>query len=219
MTTAAKKGGVFGFLKESLFEEVPDAAKPSSPQSEPPKAAVAPPAAAPLATPRSAPAEADPAVLNALEAKLQAACPPAYQTFMDTFESLKDDLPDEAVRFRVALKTSKTTATQITDALDILLRTMDSAEAEFDKLYKANQEKEGQASQAKLTEIATELQQIENAIAGLNARRELLRGEQEAETNRSAAKLSKHEATKQRFIASHRQVVSRLQVQKSRIPV
>src|SRR5271156_1982989 len=107
-----KKGG--GFLKllstVGLADRVPSHEAAAPAQGAP---APAMPAAPTWAASGSAPAEPDPEVLSKLEARLQKNCPPAYTSFMEQYEALRDVIVDETTRFKAALKTSHLTPPQL----------------------------------------------------------------------------------------------------------
>ncbi len=213
MTEQKKKGGGFlGLLANiGLAEEVPDA---PAPRNTP----------VPGAPPRNTPlpqvqiqATADPAVLARLETRLQKNCPAPYTAFMEQYENLKEIIPDEAMRFKAALKASHTTTDQLIDAVGQLIGVMDAASTEFSHDYEENRSKQLGAAEAsiKATDdlIASNEQQlkaIQDTITALHAKRE-------TDVQQMQAKSIEIETVRARFEAAHRQVTSRLQAQKSRV--
>src|SRR5512135_1152965 len=141
----------------------------------------------------------DPKALQSLEARLQAAVPPPYAAFLEMFQSLTEDIPDESKRVKVALKTSKTTVDQIVAALDQLIATMGTAATEFGHSL----EEKLQAHQALDDSIKAKEEQLHHLQEEIAALHE-----------RSAGEQTKIQQVKQGFEAAHAQVVGRLQSQK-----
>ncbi len=209
MTDTKKK--FLGFLANiGLAEEVPDAPVPK-PQGGPPRNTPLPPA------PHAQSAAADPEVLARLEARLQKNCPAPYLAFMEQYENLKEIIPDDAMRFKAALKASHTSAPQLVDALGQLVGVMDAASAEFSHDYEQNRTRQLGEAEASLKAtddlIASSEQQlksIEDTIASLHTKRT-------TDAQAMADKAQKIESVRASFEAAHQQVVGRLQAQKTRV--
>jgi predicted nucleic acid-binding Zn-ribbon protein len=193
--TEAKKKGPFSFLTDLISDEVPD--KPAGPPRNtplpppPPGHVVQPTFAAP-----------DQKALAMLEGRLNTAVPAPYAAFMEMYQSLAEDIPDESKRMKVALKTSKTTAEQISACLDQLVGTMETVHQEF--LH--SQQEKLEAHQALDASIQAKEEQLQHLQAEIQALRE-----------RSTSEQSKIEQVRMGFEAAHSQVVGRLQAQKSKI--
>lgn len=207
-----KKGGFMGFLSNvGLVEETPDPAPRNTPVP-----------AGPRNTPVPAPyhpngATADPEVLSKLEKRLQANCPAPYTAFMEQYENLKDVIPDEAMRFKAALKASHTTTDQLVGALDQLASAMDSAHTEFMHTFEENKGKRLGEAEASLKatdeQIATyekQLQSVQETIQSLHTKRDTDAQAMQHEAQRL-------EGIRASFEAAHAQVVGRLGAQKSRV--
>ena len=217
MTDGAKKTSVFGFLKNIVAEEVPDNARPTRSTPLPPAPRVVEHAGDHFAATSTGPVLPDAQALSKLEARLQAACPAPYVAFMEQYESLKEDITDERTRFKVALKTTHTTAEVIVDALEHLLETMTKAKDEFTHSFDDNKQKKMGAAQEAITAgeqlIASSEEQIktiQEKIVSLKQKRETDIQNMQDESHRLDAILGG-------FSAAHAQVVHRLEDQKSRI--
>jgi chromosome segregation ATPase len=201
-----------GFLANiGLAEEVPDGPAPK-PSGGPPRNTPLPPAPSHVQS-----AAADPEVLARLEARLQKNCPEPYLSFMEQYENLKEVIPDEAMRFKAALKASHTTASQLVDALGQLVGVMDAASAEFSHDYEQNRTRQLGEAEASLKAtddlIASNEQQLkalQDTIATLHTKRQ-------TDAQAMADKAQKIETVRASFEAAHRQVVGRLQAQKTRV--
>jgi len=140
--------------------------------------------------------------LAMLEGRLNASVPAPYAAFMEMYQSLAEDIPDESKRMKVALKTSKTTVEQISACLDQLVNVMETVHQEF--LH--SQQEKLEAHQALDSSIQAKEEQLQHLQAEIQALRE-----------RSASEQSKIEQVRMGFEAAHSQVVGRLQAQKTRI--
>jgi septal ring factor EnvC (AmiA/AmiB activator) len=197
--TEGKKKGPFSFLTDLISDEVPD--KPAGPPRNTPLPP--PPPGHVQAVQAGFVSQApDPKSLASLEARLTKDVPPAYAAFMEMFQSLAEDIPDEAKRVKVALKTSKTTAVQIAGALDQLVGVMEVAHQEFNH---------------SLEEQVSTHQALEDSIQAKRQQLAHLQEEVNALSERAATDLGRIERVKAGFEAAHTQVVSRLQAQKARI--
>jgi len=219
MTDGAKRTSVFGFLKNIVAEDVPDNAS-ARPTRNTPIPAAPRHVMNPIVhkeSPAAAPAAPDAHALEKLEARLQAACPAPYIAFMEQYESLKEDIADERTRFKVALKTTHTTAEQVLGALDQLLSVMQKAKEEFTHSFDENKQKKMSAAQEGIVAgeqlIASSLEQIkaiEEKIASLKTKHETDTQNMQDESRRLDAILGG-------FNAAHAQVTRRLEDQKNRI--
>lgn len=219
MAEVAKSGGVLGFLKSAFVEEVPD--RPSIVTTPPGTTlpGTTPPAISHVGSVGiggTAPSP-DQAVLAKLEAKLQAALPPVYAAFMEQYEGLRDVIPDEGMRFRAALKTSKATAEQLAAAIETLLETMETAQADFSKGYTENRSRALTLSQQKLTAYQQEVTKNEEMINALQARNAELVSATSSEQQVYATEVRRLEGIRGGFAAAHAQVVGRLNAQKAHV--
>jgi chromosome segregation ATPase len=203
------KKGIMGFLSNvGLVEEVPDA--PVQTQ----RIAPVPSHAEHFS---SAPGNPDPEVLAKLEKRLQDHCPSAYTSFMEQYETLKEVIPDEATRFKGALKTSHTTTEQLIGAIDQLVGAMDAAKAEFSHTFEDNKSRrlgEAEASLKATDDLIAsnekQLQSLQETIASLRTKRDTDAQSLEHEGQRL-------DSIRASFDAAHSQVVGRLQAQKNRV--
>ncbi len=196
-TPVPKKKSPFSFITDLVSSEVPDHHKPEGP----PRNTPLPPAPGMQAgfVSQMAP---DPKALASLEARLSHDVPTAYAAFMEMFQSLAEDIPDESKRVKIALKTSKTTAVQVAGALDQLVGTMEVAHQEFNH---------------SLEEKVATHQALEDSIKAKRTQLAHLQEEVNALTEQAAIDLGRIEQVKAGFEAAHTQVVSRLQSQKAKI--
>ncbi len=213
MTDGKKKtGGFLGVLSNlGLVEVTPDAAPAPSPSPRNTPVPAAPTQYVPVN------GTADPAVLSMLDQRLQKACPPPYVAFMEQFENLKDVIPDEAMRFKAALKASHTTSDQLVEALGTLVGVMDSAMTEFTHTFEDNKRKTLgdaentlKATDEQIASYEKQLQSIQETIAALRHKRE-------TDAQAMQAEATKIEGIRANFEAAHAQVVGRLNAQKSRV--
>lgn len=201
-----EKSSVFNFLKDAFVEKVPDSTAQPAPVRTPTTAYVPPPPAAL----NSAQVPVDAKTLAKLEEKLASALPPAYAAFMEQYESLKDDLPDETTRFKVALKTSKTSVGELSQALDHLLQIMANAQVEFERGY-------NQSRSESLSQIQTALTQAEAMIVSLTQSLATQQALKEQEQSKQGAETRRFDQILAGFNAAHAKVVARLNAQKVHI--
>jgi predicted nucleic acid-binding Zn-ribbon protein len=195
VTEGQKKKGFLDSIASVFTDDVPD--KPASRNTPLPPP---PPGQAPVF--QSTGAVPDQKALASLEARLQAAVPAPYAAFLEMFTSLAEDIPDEAKRVKVALKTSKTTVDQVVASLDQLVATMDTAAKEFNHSL----DEKLQAHEALESSIKAKEEQLHHLQEEITALHERSVGEQ-----------TKISQVKSGFEAAHAQVVGRLQSQKTRI--
>ena len=209
-----QKKSVLSHLAGLFVEQVPDQAAPKASASTPAPAPTPIPLQHPVGHASSTP---DPQVLAKLEARLQSALPPAYASFMEQYDVLKDDIPDERTRFKVALKTSHTTADQVVSALDQLLGTMGTALTDFMHTFDENKEKRLGEAQKSITATddlisshEAQLKSITDTITSLRTKRSTDVESMETETHRL-------EGIRAGFEGAHSQIVARLTSQKNHI--
>lgn len=209
-------GGVMDIMKKmGLAHDVPD---------DPPKVvpvAKARASQAPLPpttmTPERAPVAADPAVKAKLEGILQASLPPVYATWMEKYQQLAEVIPDDAMRFKAALKTSNATPAQLSAAVDQLLGAMTKAHDEFTRGFEGQIVKvEGTAketiasTEALILSRRSQLEAIHGEIASLESKRATEASHLQDEQRRL-------DGIRLGFEAAHAQVVGSLAAQKSHI--
>jgi len=191
-----KKHGLLDSIASVFTTEVPEKAAPTRNTPLPPERHSQPGLVAVSAT------QPDSKALSVLESRLQAAIPPAYASFLEMYQSLAEDIPDESKRVKAALKTSKTTVDQVVVALDQLVGVMEVAHQEF---LHSQQEKLA-AHQALEDSIKAKDEQLHHLQEEINSLRE-----------RSVTEQSRIDQVKAGFEAAHAQTVGRLQSQKARI--
>ncbi len=215
MSEAKSKGLGSAFL--DLFStEVPDKPKvrntpiPGAPRNTP-----LPPA--PSGDFHSTTGKVDEKALASLEARLRESLPADYAAFMETYQSLAEDIPDERTRFKVALKTSKMDAGHVTAAIDHLLEVMNDAKLKFDKGHEARSvEKLGHARELVQT-IQQQISDKQSQVTSLNAEIQAL-NDQGVTAAREEREERDHLAQVQAgFEAAHAQVIGRLNDQKNRV--
>jgi predicted nucleic acid-binding Zn-ribbon protein len=215
MSEAAKRPSVFGFLKNIVAEEVPD--KPAGRNTPVP---AAPHAAATVLVDHYAVvgrAQPDTQALAKLEARLQAACPQPYIAFMEQYESLKEDISDERTRFKVALKTTHTTAADIANALDQLLSVMGKAKEEFMRSFDDNRQKKMGGAQDAIGASEQLIASSEEQIRAIQEKIAALKTKRETDVQNMLDEGHRLDAIRDGFGAAHAQVVARLEDQKNRM--
>ena len=219
MTIETKKtSSLFSKLREQFVEDVPDAPVRKGPTEPIVATRVGTTNVSQSPTELSPPGiAADPEVLARLEAKLKVATPELYTSFVDQYEGLQDVIPDVGMRLRAALKTSKTTAPQISQAIDTLLGTMTKAATDFNAELEANRLKSNEAARNRKLEIEANLKANQEAQDKLIAEQTQLKDALAAEQAKIERQEEKFNGIQQRFYASHQQILNRLNQQKSRI--
>ncbi len=187
-----KKGSILGSVLDVFSTEVPE--KPSPTRNTPVPAA-------PVAM-ASAPVAADPKLVSSLEARLNAALPAPYAAFLEMYQSLAEDIPDESKRMKVAMKTSKTSVDDILHALDQLTASMAKAKEDFGHSLEKQQQVYNQLTQ----EIQSTVEQIAALQKSLDEKR-----------TEASAGLLKIEQTQKNFESAHTQVLNKLEVQKASV--
>lgn len=215
MTDAAKRPSVFGFLKSIVAEEVPDrparnTPAPADARSRSEDRDDAHPSPAALAAP-------DAQALSKLEARLQASCPAPYVAFMEQYESLKEDIADERTRFKVALKTTHTTAADVTGALEQLLVVMQKAKDEFQHSFDDNKQKKMGAAQEAISMNEQLIASSEEQIKTIQEKIASLKQKRETDVQNMRDEGHRLDAILGGFSAAHAQVVSRLEDQLHRV--
>lgn len=200
-------GSVFSFLKSAFVDEVPDAPMKATTRSD----------VAISSASRPTHVEIDPDVLAKLEKRLQGDLPPVYAKFMEDFESLREAVPDETMRFRAALKTSKASAKEILDALGVLSHTMETAWSDFHKTFEEKKTKVLGQLQTGLVSTDELLKQKDAQLQALQEEIVSLRAKRSADETHLADEERRIDATKVRFEAAHAQVSGRLESQFNRI--
>lgn len=201
----------------TVHDEPSDKNAPPLPaHAAPPSPAVAPQGQAPWRSnqmvalaPPPAP-KADPAMVARLEARLGEAKPPAYAAFMEQYDALAGEFQphEEARRFRVALKASKTTLDDILGAVDALVSVMENARQEADVEY---ERKRGEMKSAADQKLATLDEQIKTTAAALQK----LQGERDAAAHKLESGDQYLTSTRDAFEAAAGELLSRLHAQKS----
>ena len=181
---AAKPSALGGLLStaKSLFVEevdVPDKKVPPKPPSASAGLGWTGQTAAMPAYPSApAPVDADPEAKRGLEARLHAAMPPAYKSFIEQHEALTGVVTDDTQRFQAALKTSHTTVEQLMQAIDSLSGILQAASQNFaddNKDRKAKAAAEAQknidATDALIASSESQLQVMQQTITTLREKR------------------------------------------------
>jgi hypothetical protein len=213
---APQKKSILGLLSEigtkvGVLENVPDA--PAAHGEAPPNEVSHSVALAHQA------AGTDPQVAAKLEAKLQAAAPPVYITFMEQFTALADVIPDEATRIKAALKTSRPPCSipQLVEALGQLGDAMAHAKDEFEASFQHTKtERLGQAEQS-IAAIDESIKAHEASIKALQDELVTLHAQRDVAAQQMTAEMARLGGIRATFLATHAQVVERLTSQKNRI--
>jgi hypothetical protein len=204
--------------KLNPLEEVPDDhPRKSAPPTTPPPLAVHAASFPPVAGTGAIAVAPDPRSTQKLEERIQKAAEslPAYQAFHEQYELLRDTIPDDAMRVKVAFKTSKTTLDAVAGAYDHLLKVLGDALAEFRQNLTEKRTKtiEGakataEAAEALIASRESQLKAIADEVASLRAK---------AATDAAATSddLAKLQERADGFEAAHAALVARLKVQKS----
>lgn len=137
------------------------------------------PAPAPTFSSPPGGATADPESLRKLEARLQKTMPVKYRAFMEQSEMLKEELPDERQRFKVALRTSHTTAEELDVDIAAMLGAMDNAHKDFVDGFESDKaavvaeaQKALGATDSLIAANEEQLRSIQETVATLRAKRE-----------------------------------------------
>jgi hypothetical protein len=210
-----KKKGLLGSLREAFVEEVPEPAPKRN--SQPPAPPVEQVPAGHFTVSAATPPAADPAAIAKLEAKLKASLPPVYTNFMDQFELLRDTIPDEGMRFKAALKTSRTSVADLSKALDQVIATMEGVLNDFSNTCEENKTKASTqmnqsiaATDALIESRKSQMKAIEEELASLQTKRATDQQHLEGELHR-------FEQIRLGFIAAHAQVMTKLNTQRNQI--
>jgi hypothetical protein len=210
VTEATQKRGAFSFLKDLVVEEVPDKPVPRTtplpPSPIPQTYSNAPHAGIP-----------DPHALAKLEARLQSSCPAPYASFMEQYETLKDVIPDETVRFKAALKTSHTNPDQILSALDQLLTSMKTALEEFTHSFEENKAKKLGESQQSIDQTDALIKSSEEQIKTVQEKIVSLKTKRETDAQNLHSEELRLESIRDGFGMAHAQIIHRLATQRDRI--
>lgn len=218
--------GIFDALKGAFVEDVPDNKPKATPGAKPapsvhgvpfslgttaPTYPIAPPNMVAVA------ATADPKSLQMLEAKLQANVPPVYAAFLQSYDTLKEVIPDQGMLFKAALKASRTSVDQLTQAFDQLLALMEASRSEFTSNFEAKRNSTLSSIQG---QIESTSKTIEARQSQLHAIQEEIVSLQNTQAN-GAAQLQTEQARLDNirlgFEAALAQVVGRLNDQKAHI--
>lgn len=215
-----KDSGIFGFIRDAFVESTPDAAAPAGAP-----AAVPPPAPGVTNVPTGngtfipvrAATEPDAKALAKIESALAAVRPPVYAAFIEQYDALAEDIPDEAVRFKVALKTSKATVEQLVQAFDVLDGALSQAFTEFAKSFEAKKAKALETAQQSLTDTDALLTSKIEQLSVLEGEIVLLRTKRTTDAEQIQNDGRRIEGIRLGFVAAHQQVSERLKTQRARI--
>jgi hypothetical protein len=210
-------GAAWQAIKSLAVEETPD----SKPSKTPTTLSIPGSIAAYMPGASSAPATVDPKSMEKLQAKIRAEIDggrvQAYSAFSEQYELLKDVIADENVRFKSALKVSRTTVEQLSADIDKLIAVIHGAHEDFTKKFEANkaaaQKQSGDAAAMRSTAISAKQQQI-NALKA-----EIHDIEVEEQNDRAAHmdELNGLDALQSGFEAAHAQVLGQLVTQKTHV--
>lgn len=159
----------------------------------------------------------DPQVLAKLEAKLAASLPPVYASFLEQYEQLRDVIPDEGMRFKAALKTSKATPDQLATAVDQLLQTMQNQATEFAKSFETNKANIIGQFQSSLKATEDLVDSREQQRKAIDEEIVSLRTKLQTDTERMQNEEHRLDGIRAGFTAAHTQVLDRLNQQKQHI--
>ena len=199
----SKKGGFGAALKGLFVEEVPD-------ERPAPAPAHASQGSLPVdPTPTRIQPPADPEVLATLEARLQKECPHAYGSFMEQYENMKEFIPDEATRFKAALKASHTAPADLLSAIGDLTKVMDTAHGEF--LHTVDEQRKARVGTAQAA-----LNALDQEIKACTDKLQSLKVKYEADAKAVQADSAKIDAVAASFESAYTQVCGRLAAQNTR---
>ena len=222
MTEATQKKGAWSVLKSLVVEETPEAPPArNTPVPAAPRNTPLPPAPRVYQGQYSAtvPAvvAADPDVLASLEKRLQKACPPEYAAVMEQYNMLKEDIPDERQRFKVALKTTHTTQPQLMGAVEVLVRTMEGAREEFHTTFNTAKMKKTAEAEASIKATQDLIASSEEQIRAIQDKIVSLSQTLRSNTDNLQSETQRLDQVAASFEAAWAQVYHELQTQKSRI--
>lgn len=142
----------------------------------------------PAPTPSVAP---DPEAMSDLEERLHKAMTPEYTSFMEHFNMLAEDVPDERARFRAALRTSHTTPEQLIAAMDQMTESMKSAHKKFLEGFEAERsktlaefDKNVKAADQTIASYEEQMRSLEQTVATVRAKRDADANAMRAEAER-----------------------------------
>lgn len=207
MTDTAKGVGLFGRIKGAFVEEVPEA-----------RASAPPPVAQNYVVGTTpAPALADPEVVKKLEAKLKANMPNGYVQFLEQYNGLQEVIPDEGMRFKAALKTSKITVEEVSQALEGLTTVLVTAQTDFQNTFEQNRAKVQTAMEQSIKATEDLIQSREQQLKAIQEEVASLRAKCVNDVAQSKADTARLETIRAGFEAAYAQVVGRLNDQKTRV--
>jgi hypothetical protein len=196
-------------------KEAPSGAPPAAPRS--PQDQVGAHVAWPAIQPnggRPASVAPDPDAQRLLEGRLQKAMPPEYRAFMEMYESLKEDIIEEKQRFKVALKTSHTTAAQLMAGLDQLVDAMQTAHKGFLDGFEENRSKVATEAQKSLGATDQLIASNEEQLRSIQQTINTLRAKRDADAQAMVAETSRMEEARLGFEAALAEINGHLDAQR-----
>lgn len=208
--TDTKSTGFLDRIKGAFVENVPETHVPTPPAPHVATGVAAPSRVSEVRT-------ADPEVVKKLEAKLKGNMPNGYVQFLEQFEGLQEVIPDDGMRFKAALKTSKITADQVSQALESLTTVLVSAETDFNNTFDQNRAKAQATTQQSLKATDDLIQSREQQLKAIQDEITSLRAKRTNDVTQSESDIARLETIRAGFEAAYTQVMGRLNDQKARV--
>jgi len=169
---------------------------------------------APAAPPPVAPDEGS---LGYLRKELAKAISPAYQGFMAQYDALAEVIPSEDMRFKAALKASKTTVGDLASALDALSATLTAVHDKFNATAETTKRKAMDAANAQVEATQKLIESRTQQLAAIQAEIQSLQGKLQTDTEALQNEERRIEGTRAGFEAAYAQVAGELNAQKQHV--
>jgi predicted nucleic acid-binding Zn-ribbon protein len=163
------------------------------------------------------PVQADEGSLKYLRGELAKAISPAYAGFMAQYDALAEVIPGEDMRFKAALKASKTTVADLANALDGLTATLTATHDKFSATYEASKKKAMDAANAQVEATQRLIETRTQQLAAIQAEIQSLQGKLQTDTEAAQNEERRIEGTRAGFEAAYAQVAGELNAQKAHV--
>jgi len=175
-----------------------------------PHAAMTMPAPTPTVTP-------DPEAMRDLEERLHKAMTPEYTAFMEHFNMLAPELPEERARFRVALRTSHTTAEQLIAAMDQMAESMKSAHKKFLDGFEAERSKTLAEYEKNVTTADQTIASYEEQMRALEQTMSTIRAKRDADAEAMRVEAERFDQGRLGFEAAVQEITGHVYTQRRSI--
>ena len=162
-------------------------------------------------------AKPDEDALKYLRNELAKSLSPAYANFIEKYDALADVIPSEDMRFKAALKASKTTVGDLATALDALAATLSATHDKFNVTYEASKKKAMENASAQVDATQKLIESRTQQLAAMQAEIQSLQGKLQTDTEAFQAEERRIEGTRAGFEAAYAQVAGELNAQKAHV--